>query len=348
MIYFNSDYTEGAHPRIIQRLEETNWEQTPGYGADRYCRHAAELIRKECGSDSAAVHFLVGGTQTNLTVIAAALRPHQCVMAAVTGHVSIHETGAIEATGHKVMELPGEDGKLTAKQIREAAEGHWNDDSHEHIAQPKLVYLSNPTELGTVYTRRELEEIRDVCREKGLYLFLDGARLGYGMAAPGNDLNLKILTDCCDVFYLGGTKMGLLFGEAVVITNDALKEDFRYLIKQRGGMLAKGRLLGLQFEAVMEDGLYWELGRHGTEQALRIREALRYKGVPFLIDSPTNQQFPIFHNKVLEQLEEKYVFDYQKAMDASHSAVRICTCWGTKTERVDDLIRDIEQLWIVN
>ena len=256
MIYFNNDYSEGCHPKILEALTRTNYEQTLGYGEDEYCARATEKIRTLCGRADAAVHFLVGGTQTNLTVIAAALRPHQGVLCADSGHINTHETGAVEATGHKVLGLPSKDGKITASQVRDAVLAHRADASFEHTVQPKMVYISNPTELGTLYTKAELTALRDTCRELGLYLFLDGARLGYGLMAKDNDLTLKDIGDCCDVFYIGGTKVGALFGEAVLVTNPALKEDFRYLIKQRGGMLAKGRLLGIQFDTLMTDNLY--------------------------------------------------------------------------------------------
>ena len=244
MIRFNSDYTEGCHPAILEKLSETNMVQTPGYGEDEYCEAAREAIKKVCKCEKAQVHFLVGGTQANLTVISSILRPHQAVLCVKEGHINVHETGAIEATGHKVLAIEGKDGKLSADQILEQHKLHWEDGSHEHIAQPKLVYISNPTELGTIYTKSELEAIRKACDECNLYLFLDGARLGYGLMSKDNDMTIEDIAKNCDVFYIGGTKVGALFGEAVVITNPALQEDFRYIIKQKGGMLAKGRLLG--------------------------------------------------------------------------------------------------------
>ena len=231
MIRFNCDYSEGAHERILKKLAETNLEQTPGYGEDHYCAEAAGIIRRLCGREDAAVHFLVGGTQANLTVIASALRSHQGAVGAVTAHINVHETGSIEATGHKVLALPSEDGKITAEQVEELYQAHIRDESFEHTVQPKMVYISNPTELGTIYTRAEMENLYGVCRKYGLYLFVDGARLAYGLAAEGNDLDLKSLAGSCDVFYIGGTKVGALFGEAVVILNDELKADFRYHIK---------------------------------------------------------------------------------------------------------------------
>ena len=252
MIYFHNDYSEGCHQKVLEKLIATNLEQTPGYGEDFYCEQAAKKIKALCGNDNLAVHFLVGGTQTNLTVIAAALRPHQAALGPESAHINVHETGAVEATGHKVLSVPSADGKITAQQVKTVVQTHRASGSFEHEAQPKLVYISNPTEYGTIYTLSELEELAATCKEYGLYLFMDGARLGYGLAAKENDVTLKDFARLCDVFYIGGTKVGALFGEAVVISNPALNEDFRYLMKQRGGMLAKGWLLGLQFEALFE------------------------------------------------------------------------------------------------
>ncbi|MCC8027733.1 MAG: aminotransferase class I/II-fold pyridoxal phosphate-dependent enzyme [Clostridium sp.] len=341
MIRFNCDYSEGAHERILRKLAETNLEQTPGYGEDSYCLEAAGIIRELCRKEEAAVHFLVGGTQANQTVIAAALRPHQGVVAAVTGHINAHETGAIEATGHKVLALPSDDGKVRAGQVEELYTAHVEDDSFEHMVQPKMVYISNPTELGTIYTKKELEELYEVCRRHGLYLFVDGARLGYGLAAEGNDVDLPVLASNCDVFYIGGTKVGALFGEAVVITNKELMPDFRYHIKQRGGMLAKGRLLGLQFGELLRDGLYFELGAHADRLAARIRRACEEKGYPFLVSNTTNQIFPIMPDSVLEQWKDKYSYTHQGRVDESHTAIRLCTSWITSEEHVDALVKDI-------
>ena len=343
MIYFNSDYLEGAHPAIMERLMRTNMEQTVGYGEDEYCAAAREKIKAACEAPEADVHFLVGGTLTNTTVIASILRPYQGVLTAVSGHINCHETGAIESTGHKVLPLPSDDGKITAEQISAAHDAHWNDSSHEHIVQPGLVYLSHPTENGVTYTKAELTAISEVCRARGLTLFLDGARLAYGLAAQ-SDLTLPDLARLCDVFYIGGTKVGALFGEAVVITKPELKRDFRYFIKQRGGMLAKGRLLGIQYECLMADGLYEALGRHGVEQAMRIRAACEEKGFALRYDSRTNQQFPIFPDEGLKKLEEKYAFSFWEKTDDTHTAVRVCTSWCTKPEHVDALIADIRAL----
>lgn len=344
MILFQCDYNEGAHPKVMEKLMETNLEQTVGYGEDEHCARAAALIRKACGDDSLAVHFLVGGTQANMTVIAAALRPHQGVIAAQTGHINGHETGAVEATGHKVLALPQKDGKISASQVKDLCEAHLNDASFEHTVQPKMVYISNPTEYGTLYTRKELEALHEVCRRYGLYLFLDGARLGYGLAAADNELDLPMIAACCDVFYIGGTKVGALFGEAVVMSNDELKKDFRYLIKQKGGMLAKGRLLGVQFEALFEDGLYLEISRHADRLADKLREAFTQAGFPFLVENQTNQIFPVIPDSVLKKLGENYGYTYQERVDETHSAVRFCTSWATKEENIDRLIADLKRL----
>lgn len=338
MIRFNSDYCEGAHPRILEKLVATNMEQTPGYGEDPYCRQAAETIRALCKAPQAAVHFLVGGTQTNLTVIAAALRPHQGVLCADTGHIHVHETGSIEACGHKVLPLTSADGKISADQVRSAVEAHYASSSLEHTVQPKMVYISNPTELGTIYHKDELLALREVCSAYGLYLFMDGARLAYGFAAASNDLTLADLASLCDVFYIGGTKVGALFGEAVVISQPALQADFRYLMKQRGAMLAKGRLLGLQFEELLRDGLYFELGQHAVSLAMKLKTAFLQAGYAFLIDSPTNQQFVILPDSLLERLSKNFAFEYQQRMNDTHSAVRFCTGWATSEADVDRLI----------
>ncbi|MGM9584968.1 MAG: threonine aldolase family protein [Faecousia sp.] len=344
MIYFNNDYAEGCHPKVLEALNRTNLEQTPGYGEDAYCQRAAAKIRTLCKREDAAVHFLVGGTQTNLTVIDAALRPHQGALCAQSGHIHVHETGAVEATGHKVLALPSEDGKITAAQVRQAVETHRRDGSFEHMVQPKLVYISNPTELGTLYTLSALEALSDTCRELGLYLFLDGARLGYGLMARGNDVTLPDLARLCDVFYIGGTKVGALFGEAVVITHPALKEDFRYLIKQHGGMLAKGRLLGVQFDALMTDNLYFDIAARADALADKLRDTMTELQIPFLVPGVTNQLFPILTDTVLAELAEKYVFCEQQRVDDSHRAVRFCTSWATREENVDALCADLKRI----
>ena len=338
MILFQSDYTEGACPEILNRLVETNMEQTPGYSEDEHCMRAAKLIQEVCNAPESKVHFLVGGTQTNMTVIGAALRPYQGVLSAETGHIHVHETGAVESLGYKVLALPAVDGKIKAAQIDEACTLHKNDASFEHMVQPKMVYVSQPTELGTLYTRQELEEIRSVCDKHELYLFVDGARLGYGLAAQGNDVDMETLARLTDVFYIGGTKVGALFGEAVVIRHPALQKDFRYMIKQKGGMLAKGRLLGVQFETLFEEGLYMKVSEHAIRLADKLRDAFVEKGYSFLVENTTNQIFPIMEDSKLEELKENFGFCYQQRVDETHSAVRFCTSWATKEENVDALI----------
>ncbi len=342
MIRFECDYTAGAHPRVLEKLVRANSEGHPGYGEDGHCRRAAELLRELCRAPQAGVHFLVGGTQTNMTVIAAALRPHQGAVCAQMGHINEHETGAVEATGHKILPLPSADGKLTAAQVDELCRAHYADPSVEHKVQPGLLYLSHPTELGALYTLAELEALRETADRWGLSVFLDGARLVYGLAA--GEPSLPDLARLCDAFYLGGTKAGLLFGEAVVIPNRALQKDFRYLIKQRGGMLAKGWLLGVQFEALLEDGLYREIGRKAVDQAMRLKGTFRAKGWDLLTDSPTNQQFPILPDAALEELSKKYTSCFWGKTDEGRTAVRYCTSWSTSDGDVDALIRDVERL----
>lgn len=344
MIYFNNDYSEGCHEQVLKKLIATNMDQTYGYGEDEYCREASDRIRKLCSKEDLAVHFLVGGTQANLTVISAALRPHQGVLGAISAHINVHETGAVEATGHKVLWLPSDNGKITARQIDQTVKSHWADGAFEHMTQPKMVYISNPTELGTLYSLRELEEISEVCRKNKLYLFLDGARLGYGLAAQGNDVTLADLARLCDVFYIGGTKVGALFGEAVVISNPALAEDFRYIIKQHGGMLAKGRLLGVQFSALMENDLYFKISAYADRLADKIRDTLRELSVNFLVEGNTNQIFPILQDDLLDELSKKYAFTEQQRIDENHRAVRFCTSWATKEENVDALCEDLKTL----
>ena len=343
MIRFNCDYSEGAHPGILEKLTLTNLEQLPGYGQDIYCRQAADLIKSLCNTPEADVHFLAGGTQTNLTVIAACLRPYQGVISADSGHINVHETGAIEATGHRVITAAEKDGKITAEQISRCCKEHWQDDNPEFAPQPKLVYISFPTEYGTLYSKEELSAIRRACDENNLYLFMDGARLGYGLEAPGNDLTLADIAACCDVFYIGGTKVGALLGEAVVIVNPKLQKDFRYFMKQKGAMLAKGRILGLQFLALFENGLYFKLAKHADDMAQIIRRACADAGYTFLYDSPTNQQFPVMPNDIVKLLEEDYAFAHIKRLDRSRTAIRICTSWATREEDVRQLAADIRK-----
>ncbi|MGN0145141.1 MAG: threonine aldolase family protein [Clostridium sp.] len=344
MIRFESDYLEGAHPHILEMLSRTNFEQTPGYGTDIYCRKASSLIKEKCNSPESDVHFLVGGTQTNKTVIASILRPYQGVLCADTGHINVHETGAIENSGHKVMTIASDDGKITAQDIQNVYDSHFNDETAEHMVQPGMVYISHPTENGTLYTKSELEAISITCRKCRLPLFLDGARLGYALTAEGTDVTLEDIARLCDVFYIGGTKAGALFGEAVVITNPELKNDFRYFIKQNGGMLAKGRLLGLQFIALFENDLYFEITEHANKLALKIKNAFLEKGCSFRYNSVTNQQFPILTDEYFNKLKTKYSFSFWEKIDENHTAVRFCTSWATKNEDVNKLLEDIKYL----
>lgn len=343
MISFTCDYSEGTHPKILEKLTMTNYEQTDGYGEDEYCKKAISIIKEKCDCKDIDVHFFVGGTQTNLTVISAALRPHQGAIAATTGHINVHESGSIEATGHKVIALESNNGKLTAAEVQQAYDSHYNDDSAEHTVQPKLVYISNPTEIGTIYTKAELTALSEVCRKNNLFLYMDGARLGYGLCSEENDLDLPTITKLCDAFYIGGTKVGALFGEALVITNDALKPDFRYILKQKGGMLAKGRLLGIQFITLLCDDLYFKISKHADELAMLIKEACIKKGYSFISDSSTNQQFPIMPDSVLEKLKQDFKYSYWSRIDETHSAVRFCTSWATKKEDVLKLTAAIEK-----
>ena len=337
MIYFNSDYLEGAHSAIMARLAETNMMQTIGYSEDEICAAAREKIKAACQAPDADVHFLVGGTQTNTTVIASILRPWQGVLSAVSGHINCHETGAIESTGHKVITLPTDDGKITAQQIADYVEWHKNDESTEHIVQPGMVYISQPTETGMLYSKAELTAIYDICRAYGLPLFIDGARLGYGLVCDSNDVTLPELARLCDVFYIGGTKVGALFGEAVVIMNPALKKDFRFMMKQRGGMLAKGRLLGIQFDTLFTDDLYFKIARNAIDKAFQIRDIFVSNGYPLLFDSPTNQQYPIIPDDELAILGKEFGYEYWTRVDETHSGVRFCGSWATTQENVDAL-----------
>lgn len=342
MIRFESDYLEGGHDSILKKLADTNRLQTPGYGVDKYCETARSLLRRECDAPDAEVHFLVGGTQANTIMIASILRPHQAALAAETGHIAVHETGAIEATGHKVVTLEGRDGKITAETVRRTCERHWGDSEPEHVTQPGLVYVSQPTETGMLYRREELAELSATCRKFGLPLVVDGARLGYGVEAPGNDVGLRDLAQLCDMFTIGGTKVGALFGEAVVITKRELGKDFRYIIKQKGGMLAKGRLLGLQFEALFESGEYYLIARRAVGLAMRIRDALVEAGAQFLYPPQTNQLFPILSNRSLEILGKKYSYSLiEEIADTQAAAVRFCTSWATREEDVQMLVKDI-------
>ncbi len=343
MLYFLNDYSEGAHPRVMEALEKTNLAVTCGYGEDEYCAKAREAMRKTFACPEADVHFLVGGTQTNLIAMTAFLRPWEAVIAVDSAHVCVHETGAIEAVGHKVYAVPGEDGKLTPEAVRKAVKDHQTG-VEEHMVLPKLVYVSDSTELGTIYTRAELEALSDTCRELGLLLYLDGARLGAALTAEGNDLQPEDFAKLCDAFYVGGTKNAQLFGEAMIIVNDDLKPFFRNVMKQRGGMLAKGRLLGVQFEAMFRDDLWLQTARHANELAQKLAKGLKDLGVEFYIDSPTNQLFPILPDRVVEKLKAGFAFDFTAKIDETHTAIRFVTSWATPEENVDFLLIALERL----
>lgn len=335
---FSCDYLEGAHPLILQRLAETNLEKAPGYGADPYSRNAREKIRVACDCPEAEVYFLSGGTQANATVIDALLRSYQGVVAADTGHISVHEAGAIEYGGHKVLTLPHNLGKISAEQIRSCFAAYEGDANREHTVMPGMVYLSHPTEYGTLYTKEELFAIREVCEQYGAPLYVDGARLAYGLAAEGTDVTLKVLAEACDVFYIGGTKTGALFGEAVVVTRQNLIPHFFSIIKQHGALLAKGRALGVQFDVLFTDGLYEKIAAHAVRLAQRIKSDLTKKGYRFLFDSPTNQQFLILEDEQLARLEESVGFSFWEKYDERHTVVRLATSWASREEDVQNLL----------
>lgn len=341
MIHFESDYLEGCHPRLLQALCETNQMQTVGYGLDEISQQARELVKKLCAPADVHVHFLVGGTQVNKTLIAATLRPHQGVLSADCGHIATHESGAIEATGHKVLTIPAVDAKLTAQGVDDYCQEHFSSGTAEHTVQPGMIFCSNPSEWGTVYTREELLNLRSVCDKWHLALYIDGARLGSALCCEQVDYDYAFLAQVCDAFTIGGTKLGCLFGEVLIIRNESINKDFRYILKQNGGMLAKGRLLGVQFRELLQDGLYLEIGAYENRLALRIKEDLKAKGYTFLYDSCTNQQFPIFPKALVEELSKIFAFSDNGSVSETHRCVRICTSWATKEEDVDALLQAI-------
>ena len=337
MLYFENDYSEGAHEEVLKRLIETNMEQLPGYGTDRYTASAKEKICAACECPEAEVYFLTGGTQTNQIVISSMLDSHEGVIAAETGHVSTHEAGAIECTGHKVLTLPHEAGKIGADVLDDWLHSFYEDENHEHMVFPGMVYISHPTEYGTLYTKGELAELSAVCSQYGIPLYLDGARLGYGLAAEETDVTLKDVAEYCDVFYIGGTKVGALCGEAVVFTKENMPLHFMTMVKQRGALLAKGRLLGIQFDALFTDDLYSEISRNAIVTADRLKQVLKEKGYEFYIDSPTNQIFVILENEKMEQLKQNVVFSFWEKKDEDHTVVRFATSWATRMEDVEKL-----------
>ena len=336
MYSFRNDYSEGAHPRILQALADANLEQNAGYGLDSHCRAAADIIRRLCGTPSADVHFLVGGTQTNLVAVSAFLQPYEAAIAAVSGHIAVHETGAIEAAGHKVCTVEAPDGKLTPALVESVLAAH----STEHMVLPRLVYISNATEIGTIYTRQELEALRQCCDSHGLYLYLDGARLGSALTAQGSDLTLPDIAALTDAFYIGGTKNGALFGEALVLPRPL--PHFRWHMKQRGAMLAKGWLLGLQFQVLLEDGLYFDLARHANHIAARLRDELSALGYPSPVDARSNLQYISMPKATAEMLTAKgYTFETEPAPDSPLIHVRLVTSWATPESAVDQILRDL-------
>lgn len=339
--FFKNDYAEACHPKILQALIDSNSSQELGYGEDRYCKDAKELLKQKIGNPKAEIHFVSGGTQTNLIVISSILRPHESVISAVSGHILNNETGAIEATGHKINQIVSQDGKLRPTDIQEVLDAHTN---VPHQVKPRLVYISNSTELGTIYTKDDLTELYQYCQEKKLFLFMDGARLSQALATDGSDLRLEDIAKLTDVFYLGGTKNGALIGEAIVITNPALQEDFGFHVKQKGALLAKGRLLGIQFLELLRDDLYLELGSHANQQAMKIKKAFSDKGVRFLTDSCTNQLFPILKTEHIDILMEKFQFYVWQKVNDEESAIRLITSWATSDEAVNALVNDIESL----
>lgn len=337
MLHFDCDYMEGAHPEVMRRLLETNLEQTPGYGCDPHTERARELIRQACGAPQAEVHFLVGGTQTNATVIDGLLRRHEGVLAAESGHINVHEAGAIEAAGHKVLTLPSHEGKVRAEEIDRWIEEFYRDETWPHMVAPGMLYLSHPTEFGTLYTLSEMEAIHAVCQRYSIPLYLDGARLSYALASEENTLTLRDIARLCEVFYIGGTKTGLLFGEAVVITRPELLPHFFTLVKQHGALLAKGRLLGVQFETLFTEELYLRIARQAISTARRLKEALLAKGYRLHIDSPTNQQFFVLPNREIDRLSQYATFELWGPRGKEESVVRFVTSWATTDEQIDAL-----------
>ncbi|MBU3100556.1 MULTISPECIES: threonine aldolase family protein [Clostridium] len=338
MYSFKNDYSEGAHPNILKVLMESNMEQTDGYGEDKYSIGAIKLLKDKIKCNDVDIHMLCGGTQTNLTAISAFLRPHEAVISANTGHVLVHETGAIEATGHKVISIKVEDGKLKPTHIQMVIDEH----TDEHMVKPKMVYISNPTEIGTIYKKKELEELYGYCTKSNIILYIDGARLGSALCSKENDIEISDLPKLADVFYIGGTKNGALLGEAIVICKEGLKEDFRYHIKQKGGLLAKGRLIGIQFLELFKNDLYFNLARHANFMAEKLKLGIKECGYKFLINSSTNQIFPILPNKTIEKLQENYLFFVWQKIDEDNSAVRLVTSWATKDESVKSFIDDLK------
>lgn len=344
MLYFLSDYSQGAHPKVMEALMRTNMEHSDGYGLDPHCGHAAEMIRELIGVEDCQVHMMVGGTPCNVVTIAASLRPYEAVISPRTGHIYVHETGAVEATGHRVIAVESVNGKLTPEQIDQA----WEEFSDEHTLLPKMVYLSQPTECGSIYHKAELTAIYNKCRERGLLLYVDGARLGAALTAEGNDLSIRKLARLCDAFYIGGTKNGALFGEALVIRDPAMNDHFRFMIKRHCSMLAKGRLIGVQFEALLEGGensIYFEMAAHANAMAKLLREELTALGIGFYSDSPTNQIFPILPVPVVKELEKEAAFHIWAPEKDGMIPIRLVTAWGTEKRDIEELVQIIKRLY---
>lgn len=336
MLSFESDYNQGAHPEILRRLCETNFETTSGYGTDKFCNTAKEKIKAACECQNAEVHFLTGGTQTNAIVIDSLIRPYDGVIAAETGHIATHEAGAIEYTGHKVLTIPQHNGKISPYELREYLHSFSIDENRSHMVQPGIVYISHPTEYGTLYTKAELTEISEICSSHSIPLYMDGARLGYGLASLDADLTLPDIARLCDAFYIGGTKVGALFGEAVVFTKNAPK-NFMTITKQHGALLAKGRLLGIQFDTLFTDGLYFEISKNAIEKSELMKEIFKEKGYSFYMETSTNQQFILLENSQMEALKEKVAFSFWERTDENHSVVRFATSWATTDEDIENL-----------
>ena len=338
MLYFANDYTEGACKEILDAFIRTNDEKLPGYGTDKYTLSAKEKIKKVCKNDNADVYLLTGGTQTNAVVIDALLESYEGAVAAETGHINVHESGAIEFTGHKVMPIPQHEGKINAVELRKFIETFYNDQNHQHMVYPGMVYISHPTEYGTLYTKEDLTELSKVCRDYGIPLFVDGARLGYGLMAKNTDVTLKVLCELCDVFYIGGTKIGALSGEAIVFTHNNAPKNFVTFIKQHGALLAKGRLLGVQFDTLFTDNLYFRISKHAIEMSEILKRELAEKEYRFYFESPTNQQFVIVENSKMEELSKRVVFSFWEKYDENHTVIRFATSWATKREDVEKLM----------
>lgn len=334
---FKSDYITGTHPKILEALGKTNSEPLSGYGEDKYCDSAKKKIEKACGRDDIDVFFLVGGTQTNSTVISAVLKAYEGVIAADTGHVSLHEAGAVEYTGHKVLNVPSHNGKIDSDELDSYIKSFYDDENHEHMVFPGMVYISHPTEFGTLYSKNELKNISAVCKKYKIPLYLDGARLGYGVMSNATDVTLSDIAEICDAFYIGGTKVGALCGEAVIFKKTVTPKYFMTIVKQHGAMLAKGRLLGIQFDTLFTDNLYFEISRNAIVQAEKVKNILKEKNYEFAWESPTNQQFVILDNEKMEKLKEKVVFDFWEKLDEKRTVVRFCTCWSTTDEDVEYL-----------